>query len=372
MITVRHDSDLFDSKAQILVNTVNTVGVMGKGVALSFKQRFPEMFTDYARRCAANEVKLGEPYIFKRAIPPWIVNFPTKEDWRGAARLDAIIDGLIYLGKHYREWGVTSMAVPPLGCGEGRLDWKIVGPTLYRHLSIFDIPIELYAPWGTAAEELTDAFLSDPARAAAAGAMSRNPLPPAWVALAEILRRIAAEPYHYPIGHITFQKLAYFATVSGLPTELRFERGSYGPFSKDSKKLISQLVNNGLIREMPVGRMVRVDPGRTIEDARERFAVDLLRWEDQISRVVDLLVRMNGQQAELAATVHFTTAEIRAKSGRKPSELEVLDEVMSWKARRTPALRRSDVAETIRRLNIAGWIQASYSPELPVPADAAA
>src|SRR5713101_6553289 len=103
--------DLFQSRAQTIVNTVNTVGVMGKGVALEFKKRFPEMYADYLRRCEKGEVRLGEPYLYPRLITPWILNFPTKEHWRSVSRLSDIVAGLNYLERHYREWGITSLAV---------------------------------------------------------------------------------------------------------------------------------------------------------------------------------------------------------------------------------------------------------------------
>ena len=133
MITVVK-GDLFKSKAQTLVNTVNCVGVMGKGIAIGFRKRFPEMFDDYVRRCEAGEVKLGQPYLYKSLLPPWVLNFPTKEHWRSVARLADITAGLEYLAAHYKDWGIESLAVPPLGCGEGQLDWRVVGPTLYRRL----------------------------------------------------------------------------------------------------------------------------------------------------------------------------------------------------------------------------------------------
>ena len=110
--------NLFESNAQTLVNTVNCVGVMGKGVALEFKKRFPDMFDDYEKRCQRHEVKLGRPYLYKRLVPPWILNFPTKDHWRSVASLEAIVEGLKYLLQHHKEWGITSMAVPPLGCGQ--------------------------------------------------------------------------------------------------------------------------------------------------------------------------------------------------------------------------------------------------------------
>src|SRR2546422_8464038 len=147
--------DLFASRAQTLVNTVNTEGVMGKGIALQFKKRFPEMYEDYAKRCTQKEVKLGRPYIYKgERLYPWIINFPTKKHWRSISRLEDIEEGLDYLEAHYHEWGVTSLAVPPLGCGEGGLEWRIVGRVLYERLSRFDIPVMLYAPFGTPREQL--------------------------------------------------------------------------------------------------------------------------------------------------------------------------------------------------------------------------
>ena len=150
--------DMFESSAQTLVNTVNTVGVMGKGVALEFRNRFPDMYEDYLERCQAGEVRLGEPYLFLGS-PPNILNFPTKDHWRSASRLTDIVAGLEHLERHYREWGITSLAVPPLGCGHGGLDWSVVGPTLYQHLMRLAIPVELYAPYGTPHTELEPTYL---------------------------------------------------------------------------------------------------------------------------------------------------------------------------------------------------------------------
>ncbi|MDI6889399.1 MAG: macro domain-containing protein, partial [Thermodesulfovibrionales bacterium] len=116
--------DLFESECQTLVNTVNIVGIMGTGVALAFKKRFSDMFEDYVKRCNEGRVKLGEPYLYKRLVPPWILNFPTKKRWRSVSNLSDIIRGLKYLEQHYKEWGITSIALPPLGCGHGQLEWN--------------------------------------------------------------------------------------------------------------------------------------------------------------------------------------------------------------------------------------------------------
>lgn len=92
--------DIFESGAQTLVNTVNTVGVMGKGVALGFRKHFSDMYEDYVRRCERHQVHLGEPYLYRRVTPPHIINFPTKEHWRSVSRLDDIVRGLRYLRTH--------------------------------------------------------------------------------------------------------------------------------------------------------------------------------------------------------------------------------------------------------------------------------
>ena len=222
MITVRV-GDLFESKAQTLVNTVNCVGIMGKGIALGFKERFPKMFRDYEDRCKAGRVRLGKPYLYKDLVGPWILNFPTKDHWRSVSRLQDIVTGLEYLRAHYKDWGIKSLAVPPLGCGHGGLEWRIVGPTLYRHLSELDIPIELYAPYGTPEGELSPEFLAQasPQDLIGSEGLAGAKIGPAWIALVEILSRVVREPYHWPVGRTTFQKMAYFASDAGLPTGLR-------------------------------------------------------------------------------------------------------------------------------------------------------
>ena len=367
MITVRI-GDIFESGAQTLVNTVNCVGVMGKGIALEFRKRFPEMHDDYVQRCKAGKVRLGEPYLYQSLTPPWILNFPTKDHWRSVSRLQDIVAGLCYLQAHYREWGVTSLAVPPLGCGQGQLEWRVVGPTLYRHLKQLGIAVDLFAPFGTPHEELRPAFLDDTGRQQPAPSRqdASYRLPPAWVALVEILRGIECEPYHWPVGRTTFQKIAYFATESGIPTGLQYKRGSYGPYAADLKRHVTALVNNGLIREERLGRMFAVRTGETFDDARRAYADQIGEWRGAIDKITDLFMRMNTQQAEVAATVCFAAAELRQAGQSKPAELDILRQVMQWKQKRRPPLDEKEVALTIRSLNMLSWIGAEVSEDLPV------
>lgn len=371
MIDVRI-GDLFASNAQTLVNTVNCVGVMGKGVALEFKNRFSDMYEDYAARCAAGKVRLGEPYLFRRLLPPNILNFPTKDHWRSVSRLSDIVAGLEYLERHCRDWEIMSLAVPPLGCGNGGLEWRVVGPTLYRHLRRLDIPVFLYAPHGTPPEELKADFLAQTELFAEPSGISspeRLRINPAWVALVEILARIEREPYHWAVGRTTFQKIAYFATSLGLPTNLRYKRGSYGPFAAEMKPLLTQLVNNGLVREEPMGNMLAIWTGPTYRDAARLFRNEIAGWEPIIDSVADLFLRMQTRQAEVAATVHFSAEELKQETVDPVSESAIFHAVKDWKQKRRPAIDDGEIARAIRNLNLLRWITAKPSSDLPLHDD---
>lgn len=363
--------DIFESSAQTLVNTVNTVGVMGKGIALGFRKRFPEMFDDYVLRCERHEVSLGKPYLFRRMIPPHIINFPTKDHWRSVSKLSDIVAGLRYLENHVSQWGVASLAVPPLGCGEGKLEWRVVGPTLYRHLTQLGLPVELYAPFGTPHEELSMEFLEDRRGALAQGRQQIQPAPsfhvePGWVALVAIIEEVSKERYHWPIGRVGFQKLAYFATEVGIPTGLSYRRGSYGPYAREVTQILSSLINNGLVIEQKRGRMLATVVGPTYSDARRGYGTYLSQWQSRVARVVDLVIRMNTDDAEIAATVHFAASRLREAAKAAPAESDILRYVMQWKLRRQPPLNEADVALAIRRLNVLGWIEAAPSSDLPL------
>lgn len=344
--------DLFESKAQTLVNTVNTVGIMGKGVALEFKKRFPDMFRDYELRCAAKEVRLGEPYLFRRLLTPWIINFPTKEHWRAVSRLDAIVRGLEYLEAHVGEWEVESLAVPPLGCGNGQLDWDIVGPTLYRHLDRLPIPVELYAPHNASAGSLSQRFLAGNADGLVVEDGPR--LATTDLALAEVVARLSHERYTWPVGHTRFQKLCYFAHASGIPLEVEFMERSYGPFATGLKRVLARMVNNGVLRERSFRNYQLVEPGPTFGDAEHRFASAVEQYQHQIDRVTDLMLRLSPRRTELAATVHFTARALRARLGRAPTDAEVLAEAKRWKKSR---FAETEITDALHDLAMMGWLE---------------
>lgn len=347
--------NILDSRAQTLVNTVNCVGVMGKGIALAFKRRYPEMFDDYVTRCQRREVRLGRPYLYK-TDDHWIINFPTKDHWRAVSRLQDIIDGLEYLEKHYREWGITSLAVPPLGCGNGQLEWKVVGPTLARHLARFDIPVELYVPQGESPDVEQLALMPAPD--------DNHPptdrfVPPEWVAIVAILDRIEhqqRQQYYWPVGRVMFQKLVYFATQAGIPTGLRFEADSYGPFARSLKQHIARLQNNGLATERQRGNMFEVRVGSTYGDAVTNYRPQMEQWRTAVERTADLMSRMNTSTAEIAATVHYTAARLEDEQQRRPTASEVIDAVETWKARRKPPVQRTAIIAALAVLGLQGWL----------------
>jgi len=149
MITSRHGS-LLQAPAEALVNTVNTVGVMGKGIALMFKQSFPANFHAYEEACKRKEVRVGRMFITETdasGVPRYIVNFPTKQHWRNPSRLEWIVEGLQDLRCVIEDKKISSIALPPLGCGNGGLDWAVVRPEIEKALgSLHSVHIDIFEP----------------------------------------------------------------------------------------------------------------------------------------------------------------------------------------------------------------------------------
>jgi O-acetyl-ADP-ribose deacetylase (regulator of RNase III) len=144
--------DLFQAQAQTLVNPVNLAGFMGKGLALQFKERYPEMYEEYRDLCDSGQFEMGDLHLH-RGEDHWILNFPTKRHYRSKSRLEYIEIGLDVLKENYARWGITSIAMPALGCGLGGLRWSDVRATIVEHLDGLPISIEVYEP-GHAPDQL--------------------------------------------------------------------------------------------------------------------------------------------------------------------------------------------------------------------------
>ncbi len=139
--------DIFESKAQVIVNTVNCQGVMGKGLALAFKQKYPAMFKVYQQECRTGKLRIGKPTLYQGSTP-WILNFPTKDSWRANSKPEYLQKGLEFLVAHYKNAGIKSIAFPKLGAQNGKLSWDEVGPVMAQYLSQLDIDVYIYIAEG--------------------------------------------------------------------------------------------------------------------------------------------------------------------------------------------------------------------------------
>jgi len=363
--------NLFESQAQTLVNTVNCVGVMGKGVALEFKKRFPSNFEDYVARCNHRQVRLGEPYLYKDPSGCQIVNFPTKDHWRSPARLRDIERGLEYFVRHIAEWGLQSVAMPPLGCGNGGLEWAEVGPLIYRKLHQVPIDIEVFAPFGTPKSELTSEYLASPSQMSLEGkGRKHEKMNPEWVVLMEVLRELEHQPYTSPVGRTIFQKICYVVTEMGVATNFHFGKGSYGPFADEVKSALHEFANRNWLQEENLGRMMALRATPQYGKDRLKFESEIGRHERKIAKTVDLFSRIkNTEQAEEVITVLFASRELKqAHSNKEITEQQLLDYILEWKKSWRADDKQHALAEAIRNLVLLGWVRLRLSERLAEPA----
>ena len=359
--------DMFTSRAQALVNTVNCVGVMGKGVALEFKKRFPAMFEDYFARCERKQVRLGEPYLYRDLTGAMVVNFPTKDHWRSPSRLADIESGLDYFVQHVSAWGITSVAFPPLGCGNGGLEWTEVGPLMYRKLANLNTDVEVYAPYGTPKHELTNEFLAEPAQMSLEGrGRKHEKLNPEWVVLAEVLYELGQQPYANPVGRTIFQKICYVLTEMGVETGFQFSKGSYGPFAKEVKLALHDFANRNWLHEQPLGQMVALHVAPRYEKDRQKFSDVINRHQKKIAKAVDLFSRIkNTEQAEEVLTVLFASRELKqAHLNEEIAEQQLYDYILDWKKSWRTDEKQHALASAIRNLVLLGWIRLQLSESL--------
>ncbi len=222
--------NLLDSKAEALVNTVNTVGVMGKGIALQFKNMFPNNFKLYANACKNKEVKVGKLFVTEEeallAGKKIIINFPTKTNWRLPSEYQYIESGLAELVKVIKEKSIKSIAIPPLGSGNGGLDWNKVKQILEKHLSNLDCEIFIYVPSAAIQEALKK---------------ERVKLTPARAMLLSVLYELVRNGEF--VSEFSSEKIAYFLQRFGAKEtfQLEFQPNFYGPYSGKVKHVLYYL-----------------------------------------------------------------------------------------------------------------------------------
>lgn len=297
--------NLLESQAEALVNSVNTVGVMGKGIALMFKEAFPENFRNYEEACKHNEVRVGRMFVTENPAlegPHWIINFPTKKHWRQPSRIEWIVEGLKDLRRVIRERKINSIALPPLGAGNGRLDWRDVRPLIQSILGDLEgVDIEIYEP----GEKYQNV----------AKRTGVERLTPARALVAEMVRR------YWVLGiectYLEVQKLGWFLerTIHSLgfedPLKLHFTADKYGPYSERLRHLLNALDGTYLHCDR---RLSDAGPSDTIwfnEERRQRLELYLKQDTSKaLLRVLDLTAkRIDGFQSplgmELLATVDW-------------------------------------------------------------------
>ena len=229
------EGNLLEADVEALVNTVNTVGVMGKGIALMFKERFPDNFREYYKACKSKSLNVGTLFVTEpRELdgPRWIVNFPTKTHWRGDSRLEWIVSGLEALQEFVIANDVKSIAIPPLGAGNGGLDWSIVKPKIEAALGNLRADVLVYEP--------TTKYQNVAKRSGI------EKLTPARALIAEMVRRYWVLGFECSLLEV--QKLAWFLTRSIAmdhldidPLKLTFEANRFGPYAHSLTKLLDGL-----------------------------------------------------------------------------------------------------------------------------------
>jgi O-acetyl-ADP-ribose deacetylase (regulator of RNase III) len=223
--------NLLESDAEALVNTVNCVGVMGKGIALQFKQAFPDNFKEYEKACKNNLVMPGKMFVFRTGSmfnPQYIINFPTKRHWKGKSRIEDIESGLIDFVEKIREYGIKSVAIPPLGCGNGGLDWNQVQPLIEASAKkVPNVLFMVYPPVGSPDPDKMRIGTEKPKLTRAR-------------ALLLMLMNLYAAP-GYKLSMLEIQKLAYFLQESGEDLKLRFVSAQYGPYADNLNHVLQRL-----------------------------------------------------------------------------------------------------------------------------------
>ncbi|WP_279361667.1 macro domain-containing protein [Xanthomonas sacchari] len=351
--------DLFASHAHVLTNAVNCAGIMGKGIAQAFKRRYPAMFEDYAVRCREGRVRIGEPYLYDDASGIRILNFPTKRHWRSPSRLEDIATGLDHLAAHLREWDVRSLALPPLGCGNGGLAWEEVGPLIYRTLAHLPVDIEVYAPYGTPLAQLETAFMTRPANASAEGVGKRTAPQPGWIAIMEVLRRLQARPEARPIGRTLFQTLCWAMTELGVPTGLTFGTAGRGPRQGDVRPILTDLANRSWLQEQPQGRTMALRASPQYDKEHARFAAAYAPYDTEIAKAVDLFAQIrNIDQAEDIMTVFQAARRLQvAHPGQALPAQQLHAHLLASRTTADSEQTQQALVEAVRMLVALDWIR---------------
>ncbi len=305
--------NLLEASTEALINTVNEVGVMGKGIALMFREAFPENARAYEAACKRGDVKIGKMFVSKERDltgERWIINFPTKKHWRNPSKLEWIREGLKDLARVIREKGIRSVAVPPLGCGNGGLEWRQVRLEIEAALGeLDDVAFVVYEP--------TTTYQNAPKREGV------QALSPARALIAELVRRYSV--LGLDCSNLEIQKLAWFLNREIVKRrlrnilELRYSANKYGPYADNLRHLLNGLDGSYLHCEK---RLSDASPFDMIwfEDSKRGDVEAYLRQEEcrpylaaleATAKVIDGFESPLGM--ELLATVDWIVSEMHCE-----------------------------------------------------------
>lgn len=337
--------DILRDDSEAVVNTVNCVGVMGRGIALQFRNAYPENYEAYVEACEREEVQPGKMFVFETGEltgPRYIINFPTKRHWRGKSRMEDIDSGLRALVEVLREKKIRSVAIPPLGSGLGGLDWSDVRPRIVAALGgLDDVKVSIYEPRGAPASET----------------MVRNQevpkMTPGRAALVELM--------HYYLGGLLdpfvtlleVHKLLYFMQEAGEPLKLRYAKAPYGPFAENLSHVL-KAIEEHLVSGYADGgdapdKQLKLVP-HAIEDAR-RFLEGRKSTRENFNRVTQLVEGYESPFGlELLATVHWV-----AKHESPRSVEGLVKATHAWNERKRQFTPRQ-IERAAAALHAHGWI----------------
>jgi len=344
MITLTK-GNLIEVDAEALVNSVNCEGYMGKGIALQFKKAFPENFKVYERACRVGEVQPGRMFVFPTGLminPRYIINFPTKRKWRSKSRIEDIETGLKALAEEIRRRKITSIAVPPLGCGLGGLDWQDVKPLIERALAeIPEVQVSLFAPTGTPA----------------AKAMPIRTKRPGLTLARALLVRLVGQysELAYRLTLLEIQKLAYFLQEAGEPLRLRYVAHLYGPYAHNLNKVLEVLDGHfmqGYGDTQAPDAEIELMPG-AIEEV-ERFLAKSRESQARLQRVAAVIDGFETPYGmELLSSVHWVAMH---GTPRIANAEQAAHAVHDWNDRKRRMLRPEHIRVAWHRLQEQGWL----------------
>ncbi|MFC8905039.1 DarT ssDNA thymidine ADP-ribosyltransferase family protein, partial [Micromonospora sp. NPDC057140] len=307
MIVISH-GNLLTADAEALVNTVNTVGVMGKGIALQFKRALPANYAAYRSACAAKDVQLGRMFVFdsgRLGSRRYVVNFPTKGHWKANSKLSDIQSGLTDLVRVVRERQIRSVAVPALGCGNGGLAWDVVRPMIEQAFAALpDVEVLVFPPEGAPAPADMPVATRKPALTAGRATLLR--------AIERYLDQARALEPREGITNLEIQKLAYFLQVYGEPLRLSFAQGRYGPYADNLNHVLDRLEGHYLVgfgdRSSRVEELRPIHLTDGTSEAVSAWFTSGHQMPEALDRLAELIDGFESPYSlELLATVHFAS-----------------------------------------------------------------